>query len=141
MALAMVGVALVSYGSRLHDRVAHGVASRGSDLPVGGEGGIGWHPAVDALPQAAAAARVRAPPLGEVRLVEALRRVLRAHPREVGAQVVRDVVGVAEAEEVTDFVQRGRLEVVAVPARQYDLGEQDGRREHEHHLQGRLGEM
>ena len=87
------------------------------------------------LPHGTAGARIRAPPLGEVSLVEALRPTLRADPRQVGAHVVGDIVGVAQPEEVTDLVQRGRLEVVAVPARQYDLGQQDGRRQDEHHLQ------
>ena len=62
------------------------------------------------------------------------RRGARHDPIQVGAHVGGDVVGVAEAEEVADLVQGGGLEIVAVPARQHDLGEDDGRRDDQHHL-------
>ena len=61
-----------------------------------------------------AVGRVDAAAAGEVGLVDVRGLALRRHPRDVVAQVGGEVVGVAEAEEVSDLVERRRLEVVCV---------------------------
>ena len=65
-----------------------------------------------------AVGRVDAAAAGEVGLVDVRGLALRRHPRDVVAQVGGEVVGVAEAEEVSDLVERRRLEVVCAQAHQ-----------------------
>ena len=82
-----------------------------------------------------AVGRVDAAAAGEVGLVDVRGLALRRHPRDVVAQVGGEVVGVAEAEEVSDLVERRRLEVVCAQAQDGTSGDRHtGQQQQQQHI-------